>query len=224
MHQSQRAGGRGSVSRKILTGAIGAAMLASGTPAAARKPVTLEIAFHVAQVDGQPVVEAAFIDERLERANQIFAPYGVAFVRTRLQPLAAEHAVIESRADRDALGVEVGRGVIDCFVVRSFRDVDDPTEMRRGVHWHSQTHAGAHFVILSTIGGPNVLAHELGHFLGNPQHSQVPGNLMSYEHGTGLPVLDATQIRQLERALRGYLARHELRPVRTPSGPPLSAP
>jgi hypothetical protein len=200
-------------SRVLLVTASFAAWLLPETPTVARKPVTLGIAFHVAHLDGRSVVDDAFIDERLEQANLIFAPYEVAFARTTTQPLGPEHAVLENRADRDALGAEVGSGVIDCFVVRSFRDVDDPTDMRRGVHWHSQTRPGAHFVILSTIGGRYVLAHELGHYLGNPGHSEAPGNLMNTRMGPDLPVLNSAQVRKLERALRGYLDRHELRPV-----------
>ena len=47
-----------------------------------KKPVTLEVVFHVAEMDGQPVADATYLDERLERANQIFAPYGVGFARS----------------------------------------------------------------------------------------------------------------------------------------------
>jgi hypothetical protein len=83
--------------------------------------------------------------------------------------------------------------------------------MRRGVHWHSQSHPGKHYVILSSIAGPNVLAHELGHYLGNPKHSEVPGNLMSYQRAEGPPFLDAIQVRRIQRTLRGYLKSGELR-------------
>jgi len=86
--------------------------------------------------------------------------------------------------------------------------------MRRGVHWHSRSHPGAHFVILSSIAGTDVLAHELGHFLGNPKHSDTPGNLMSYERGDAPPFLDPEQVARMQRALQGYLRRGELRPVR----------
>jgi hypothetical protein len=175
--------------------------------------VVLPIAFHVVEVEGQPIVDSGFIAQRLERANQIFAPHGVVFEQTAALALGSEHAAIETREDRDALGANAGHGVIDCFVVRSLRDVDDPTQVRRGVHWHVQAHAGAHFVILSSISGPNVLAHELGHFLGNPEHSQVPGNLMSYLPGKGLPTLDPAQVKRVARSVRGYLLRHELRAV-----------
>ena len=169
----------------------------------------LPIAVHVVHVDGSPVVPRSFVDQQLERANAIFTPYGVRFAEPSAPPpLAARHAALETREDRDALGAHAAPGVIHCFVVRSLRDVDDPTQMRRGVHWHAPD---SHFVILSSSAGLNVLAHELGHFLGNPAHSQTPGNLMSYLPGPGLPVLDGKQLRKLERAVRGYLARKELR-------------
>jgi len=83
--------------------------------------------------------------------------------------------------------------------------------MRRGVHWHSQLHEGRHFVIISSIAGPNVLAHELGHYLGNPAHSDVAGNLMSYTPGEGLPVLDEKQQKRLGRSIRSYLKSGEIR-------------
>jgi hypothetical protein len=187
---------------------------ASAAPGAAA--VVLPIVVHVAEVDGQAVVPADFVALRVERANAIFAAYGVSFVVSATRPLAGTHAVLESRADRDALASEVENGVINCFVARSMRDVDAPTEMRRGVHWHAPARAGSsmrpHFVILSALGGVSVLAHELGHYLGNPAHSDVVGNLMSYDHGGQLPVLDAAQQKRLERALRGYLRRRELVP------------
>ena len=174
----------------------------------AREPIVLPIAWHVVHEADGAVVSEQFLSERLARAN---APYGVAFAAVSSASLAPAHAALETKADRDALASAAVSGAINCFVVRSLRDVDDPAQMRRGVHWHAP--GGAHFVILSSIAGLNVLAHELGHFLGNRTHSERAGNLMSYLPGPGLPVLDAAQQRKLERALRGYLARKELRAV-----------
>ena len=196
--------------------------------AQAQAPVTLPLAIHVAELDGAPVVDARFVADRIERANVIYAPYGVAFRVQATSVLAAAHAVIDSRADRDALATELTRGTIDVFVVQSLRDVDEPARMRRGVHWHASTPAGtqaslgggAHYVILSAIAGLNVLAHELGHYLGNHEHSEVPGNLMSYLAGPALPVLDAAQQQKLARAVRGYLRRHELVPIAKDTVPP----
>jgi hypothetical protein len=174
-------------------------------------PKNLTIDFQIARVDGEAVVPIAFVEERLEQANQIYAPYGVHFDAGTILDLAAQHAALETPSDRDALGAKVRRGVINCFVVRSLRDVDEPERMRRGVHWHSRAFAGAHYVILSSIAGPDVLAHELGHFLGNPKHSEVAGNLMSYQRGEVPPFLDQAQLRRLNRVLHGYLSSGELR-------------
>jgi hypothetical protein len=175
----------------------------------------------VVELDGKPVASAEFMRERVERANAIFAPYRVGFVLEQSVPLSAAHAHLESRADRDALAAYVRKHVIDWFVVESLRDVDEPERMRRGVHWHEHAHEHAraktaHYVILSTLGGPDVLAHELGHYLGNPEHSQTPGNLMSYERGNVPPFLDAEQLAHLERALRNYFGSGELRRARPP--------
>jgi hypothetical protein len=182
-----------------------------------RKPVTFEVLFHVANMDGQPVAEASYLDARLEQANKVFAPYGVSFARRELRPLEGDHATIDDASGRDVLGANVTRGVINCFVVRTFRDVGDPNVLRRGVHWHSRTHKGAHFVILSSRSQDiNVLAHELGHFLGNPQHSETHGNLMSYDRGDDLPVLDEPQFRKVQGAVRRYLRTHEIRLFKPP--------
>ncbi|HET8932524.1 MAG TPA: hypothetical protein VFN67_03745 [Polyangiales bacterium] len=176
----------------------------------------LPLVLHIVQQDGVPVADEAFIEERLARANEIYAPYRVGFVVQERVPLPAAHAHLSSRADRDALASYLKRKVINCFVVASLRDVDEPERMRRGVHWHAATRGNAHFVIISTLGGRDVLSHELGHFLGNPEHSPTPGNLMSYEHGPMLPFLDAPQLKRLERSLRGYFKRGELVPAAAP--------
>lgn len=181
------------------------------TPAHAADRVQLPIRIHIANFEGVPVATASFVDRQLERANAIFAPYEVRFVKTATLELAAPHAAMETRADRNALAAYAKPGAIDCFVVRSLRDVDEPGRMRQGVHWHSRSHSGAHYVILSASAGPDVLAHELGHYLGNPRHSDTPGNLMSYERGEpALPFLDTAQLRRMRRAIRGYLRRGEL--------------
>lgn len=182
--------------------------------------LVLPILFHVATSAELPVVPAELVPERLARANAIFAPYGIAFEQVGLRALDARHAVIETRSDRDALGAYATPGVIDCFVVRSLHDVDDPTQMRRGVHWRSRSHPGKRFVIVSAAAGENVLAHELGHYLGNPKHSEVPGNLMSYAQSDGLPVLDPQQLRRMRRSMQAALRRGELRPLeRAPAKP-----
>jgi hypothetical protein len=188
---------------------------AAGQTAAAptQAVVLLPITLHVAQSGGAPVVDDAFIRERTARANEIFAVHRVQFAVNVQKPLAERHTAMETRADRDALGEYFTRGTIHLFCVASLRDVDEADRMRRGVHWRSTTHPGAHYVILSSIAGVDVLAHELGHYLGNPEHSEVPGNLMSYEHTEVTPFLDAAQAARLRRRLRTYLSTRELVPL-----------
>jgi hypothetical protein len=176
----------------------------------------LPLAVHVVEQDGQPVADEAFIRARVERANEIYAPYRIGFVLQKRLPLAAGHAHLSSRADRDALARYLQRKVINCFVVSSLRDVDEPERMRRGVHWHAASRAGAHYVIISVLGDRDVFSHELGHFLGNPEHSPTPGNLMSYERGPMLPFLDGAQLSRVERRLRGYFKRGELKRAEPP--------
>jgi hypothetical protein len=130
----------------------------SAVVASSAQPRLLPITLHVAEVDGKPVVDAAFLEAQVARANEIFAPYGVQFQVVAREPLAARHAAMETRADRDALGAYFARGTLHVFCVASLRDVDEPERMRRGVHWHAQTRPGTHYVIISSISGPNVLA------------------------------------------------------------------
>lgn len=173
--------------------------------------VRLPLLVHMAREQGADVATRAFVDQHVQRANEIFAAYGVAFELVRVeQPSMA--ARMETRSDRNQLAIHVKRGVLNCFVVASLMDVDEPGRVRRGVHWHAETQAGTHYVILSAIAEPHVLAHELGHFLGNPRHSDTPGNLMSYERTDALPFLDAGQQRRLQRALHAYLRSGEIRP------------
>ena len=126
--------------------------------------------------------------------------------------MPAAHAELETRADRHALARFMRPRAINWFVVASLRDVDEPSRFRQGVHWRPRLRGapgGAHFVIVSAIAGPTVLAHELGHFFGNP-HSTVPGNLMSYDRGEGPPVLDAVQRQRIAARAREMLASGEL--------------
>jgi hypothetical protein len=180
-------------------------------PVAAAQTSTLPITLHVAEQAGRPVVDDAFIAARVARANEIFAPYSVQFTVVARVSLAEKHAALTTRADRDALGSYFARGTIHVFCVASLLDVDEAGRVRRGVHWHSSSHPGAHFVILSAISGPDVLAHELGHYLGNAEHSEVAGNLMSYEHTEVLPFLDEPQQARMRRRVKSYLATHELK-------------
>ncbi len=199
--------------RPLLLAALAAFLVAALAPRGrAQIDTPLPIAFTVAVEEGAEAATDAWLDEQVAQANAIFAPSDTAFVVRERRTMGAEHAHMEDRSDRHALADMLVARSINVFVVASLRDVDDPTLMRRGVHWRSANHPGTHHVILSAISGPTVLAHELGHFFGNP-HSDTPNNIMSYERDREvLPFFDAEQLRRIRRFRRRFLASEELVP------------
>lgn len=174
----------------------------------------LPILFSISLLGGKAVVEDSWIEQQLTWANHIYWPSGVTFEEAGKRPLDERHAKLETRQDRHDLTPKVVDGVINCFVVHSLRDVDDPSRYRQGVHWRPPGFAGKHFVVLSSIAGPTVLAHELGHFFGNHRHSDVRGNIMSYSRGDDPPFFDAPQIKKIHRIVHRFIASGELVPPR----------
>jgi hypothetical protein len=166
-------------------------------------PVLLQLAPDVAASE--------FIETQLEHANRIYEPLGIQLVIAGRRTISETHMI--TREDRDALGAHLREGVINWFVVAQLMDVDEPGRERRGVHWHVRATPSRRFVIVSAISGPYVLAHELGHFFGNPQHSDVAGNLMCYTHTDQVPVLDDVQQANVARTLRRMRSRGELLPL-----------
>ncbi len=159
---------------------------------------------------GKPLADPAWLAAEIDAAEALFEPFGVRFAKADGAPLEARVAHVETRADRNALASHLTPHVIDVFVVGSLRDVDDPTQARRGVHWHAPS--GAHYLILVASAPTAVLAHELGHYFGNP-HSQVLDNVMSYER-SGAPVFfDADQGKRIAARARAYVKSGELLPV-----------
>lgn len=191
--------------------ALGGAVRVPAQRRAARIP-TLPLAVTVAQDGRRPVVDRAWVDAQVSTANALFRPHGVTFRVTERHTMGSEHARLETRADRHALGALLHPRSIDWFVVASLRDVDEPERFRQGVHWRPRGSGfppDAHFVVVSAIAGPTVLAHELGHYFGNG-HSDVPGNVMSYEPGEGPPSFDSVQARRIRDAARRFLASDQL--------------
>jgi hypothetical protein len=172
--------------------------------------IEVPVLLHVAQQAGLPVADEAFLATQLEHANLIYRSLGITFVRVGQQKLAQKHARLVTRADRDALRIRLQPGVLNCFIVASLMDVDEPERERRGVHWRVRKDPRRHFVVVSAIAFPWVLAHELGHFLGNPQHSDVPGNLMSYERTDAVPFLDDAQQTRVLQTLAALFESGEL--------------
>jgi hypothetical protein len=176
---------------------------------------TLRVAI-VTDPAGQPVAQEQWLTQQMAQAQELFAPFGVGFVRQDAPPLtnAAEH--VETRSDRDALADRVQPHVVNVFVVGSLRDVDEPDRMRKGVHWHAP--AGRHYIIVVATAPPSVLAHELGHFFGNP-HSSVRDNVMSYER-SGAPVFfDAAQGKRIAARAKEYVTSGELSVLVAAAGP-----
>jgi hypothetical protein len=191
-----------------------AAVPASMSPAQQPAIPTLPLSITVADHEGASVVSDAWIEAQVENANTLFTPHGVSFRVVGRASMDGRHARLETRRDRHALGALLHTGVIDAFIVLSLRDVDDPSRYRQGVHWRplGGYPRGAHVVIVSSIAGPTVLAHELGHYFGNG-HSDVPGNIMSYERGEVPPFFDEVQARRIRASARRFLGGGELRPA-----------
>jgi hypothetical protein len=177
--------------------------------ARADEPVRVPVIFHVADSAEHRAPPEAFIREQLTHANAVYRPLGLELVDAGRESLPERHARLVTRADRDALLRYVRRGSVHCVVVASLMDVDEAGRERRGVHWRSRRSA-RHLVIVSTLSGPYVLAHELGHFFGNREHSETPGNLMSYTSAEGPPFLDAIQKANVRRTLQRMLRSKEL--------------
>lgn len=169
----------------------------------------IPVRFHVTHVGGEPTKSVEWRDEQIAWANRVFAPTGLSFRNAGAEELAGQHAVLNTRNDRNQLARYLERGVINAFVVGEMYDVDNRQEWRRGVHWRLQWRPQQHFVVLTGIAPPTTLAHELGHFFGNRNHRWVPGNIMSYEHGDS-PTFDPDQLRRVEHTARQLLRSRRL--------------
>lgn len=185
------------------------ALLLVAAPARADVTVGLSIAVAREQDAGNArVVDDAWIEQQIAEANRFFRPLGTGFRWKTQKELAEPHGEMHTRADRDALTPLMGTGVVDVFVVRSLDDVDEIGRVRRGVCWTGLQ--GKRFIILSKIAPMQVLAHELGHFFGNPQHSTVPDNLMSYTRAGGEVFLDDVQKTKIRQASARFFASGRL--------------
>lgn len=182
---------------KCLAGIAALLLLLAAIPLRAQEDGT---AFAV--VVHADALDAAFWAEELRQADLLFAPANVRFVQVGDVRTQDGVGLIDDRDARDRLAqfVEMTRAGepsrIHVFVTDRLADVDAPGE-RGGVHWRFRRQRNAHYIILSSHTWPTTLAHELGHYFGNP-HSRTPNNIMSYERdGTTPPFFDSPQIRRI---------------------------
>jgi hypothetical protein len=188
-------------------GVLAAAMLVSGT-ASAETTFGLHIA--VAREGSDRVVDRTWLDDQLAEANRLFVPIGTRFRWVVDKDLPEPHGEMHTRAQRTALTKLTTEHVIDIFVVRALEDVDEPGRMRMGVCWTGT--AGKRYVILSRTAAASVLAHELGHYFGNP-HSAVTNNVMSYSRDGGTVFFDDVQSRTIQAFTSRFLREKTLTPL-----------
>lgn len=189
--------------RALVTGSV-AALATRGTIAHASEatPFVVPLFVRVVTVDGAPVADGTFVDERLAVAAPIYAEHALSFVEAKPRTPVVGRADVVTRDDRDSFAPLCEDGVVNVFVVRRLEDVDEPGRSRMGVAWRCLRDPTKRYVVMAAYARPAVLAHELGHFLGNP-HSKVKNNLMSYEHEEGARIfLDAAQGRRARETAR----------------------
>jgi hypothetical protein len=196
----------------ILAAASAVAVLglAARAPAAeAKHDVTFTLAVHVAREAKAPVVSDAWVDAQIARAESLFGPVGVHFKRASASAVPDALTSLETRKDRDELAPILEKGKINVMIVGSLRDVDEPDRMRQGVHWHNGATPAKHYVIVSSTAGATTLAHELGHFFGNP-HTTIRDNLMSYDRSGADVSLNETQKKRIAAFAGIYTRSKEL--------------
>ena len=173
-------GAMGAVTLAAAKEKLGRQAFVTGSPACPEDAKTcFRIALHVVEEAGEDVQTPQWVAEQVREANRLFAPIGVGFTVGSAKVVDARFADVQTRLDRDLLGRdEHSLGVVHVFVVRRLADVDVEGEVIRGVHWRDRAQTSRRWIILSSIAGSVVLAHELGHFFGLP-HTKHPKSIMN---------------------------------------------
>jgi len=125
--------------------------------------VTFQLAVHVVTEGETPAQTPAWVATQVANANTYFAPVDAAFELVSTDPLPASDAHIVTRAERDALEMQVTDHKIHVFVITKLENVDDPKVPVHGVTWHGKH---SKYIIIAADSMDRVLAHELGHVFG----------------------------------------------------------
>ena len=193
---------------------IAAMTIASDASAAPSDPI-FGLSISIASENGEHVRDDAWIQTQIANANELFAPAHISFRWTHEKQIPAALTEMHERKDRDALGDMADvKKTIDLFVVAKLEDVDEPGRYRKGVAWTRKSD-GRRYVILSAEAPEKVLAHELGHFFGNP-HTTVADNLMSYVRTGGTVSFSSDQIDVVGTFSKGFLGSGRLIDVGVP--------
>jgi hypothetical protein len=156
-----------------------------------KQPVlSVTVAVAAVHANGERVVDDAWVAAQWAAVDRLYAAIGIRFERRWVEPLPETSARLETKEDRDALGEHFVEGAINVFFVKSLLDIDEIGRIRMGVCWRAP--GNKRFVAVASNAKPTVLAHELGHFLGNG-HSKVVDNVMSYDRTGGPVFFDTTQ-------------------------------
>jgi hypothetical protein len=212
---------RSSHARRTLVISISALALTAGTAGPVRSENTaraddaqqpllpLTVAVAAVHVNGERVVDDAWVDAQWAAVDGLYAGIGIRFERRWVDPLPETSARLETKEDRDALGDHFVEGAVNVFFVKSLLDIDEIGRIRMGVCWRAP--GNKRFVAVASNAKPTVLAHELGHFLGNG-HSKVVDNVMSYDRTGGPVFFDATQKKTMRATARKLLSDDIVKP------------
>ena len=185
---------------------------ASSCPEAASVCVPLVI-YVPAGLDDRPA-DRAWLADQLVQANRLFAASGIGFIRAQLLARPEDAGDVDTREQRDALrNAGLHAGAVTIFIVDRLGDVDVEGAQIRGVHWRVRNQPDDHFVILSRISSPLVLAHELGHYFGLP-HSRAAASIINKTPRDQPPLEErgfvAVERRKIAQTLRVYLEEKAL--------------
>jgi len=172
--------------------------------------LTLPVAVAAVTIDGGRVVDDAWVDAQWASVDRLYSGFGIRFDRRWVDPLPETSARLETKEDRDALGEHVLESTINVFFVKSLMDIDEIGRIRMGVVW--RTPQKKRFVAVASNAKRTVLAHELGHFLGNG-HSKVVDNVMSYDRTGGPVFFDANQKKTMRATALQLLRDGVVKPV-----------